>query len=780
MAKKTKLNKQQKEAKSLDFGSTLRKAQSGDALAIQQLNDMSANDIDYNRDYGNLSTKDLQWLYNNVPNLKDITDQAFSDYAIRNNITKDEAMKVDIADAMKAASAESRVQQADTASKNDDKWNPMSTPGSGNKKQVAQGNLTEDRPLTKAEERRVYDSSITDDESKNVDTLQKATEEVKTGITEKKPANASNNVGGGSSTSTTTEEVTTEIPETESTDNNTDFSLGGNNLNTDDRLKKNVNEKGFMGKLINKYVFGNSIGSVNEHQKSEEQIAKAQEEVDKLQAEYDAAKERGADEKELSQIENKLNKARDKYSRMQADYEKARAKASKNEKDALYSEFLKSNPNMVKGIFGANSGYNMGQRMAMLGELLAKASSSAGRALTSSAYGQQYVNTENPQSAKLFAKAKEEAMNRKQEEFAETQAVEIEQKKRKERISQSPTLDAVLSDENKDLMAASMAAGESLSEFEARERFWPDASDKEASQLYAAYKTVLGSDEKSADMRAKNLSNAMSNLNYENQKIVNSIQNKKEAMSVVKDIDDIINNLEQQKITNYDITQEKYFDYVNGYLNYRKGVVMNNTSAGTSSNSSESKNSNFNASVSGGAKVYVANVNASAGGSWGSASTSGTSAFSNNGQAVDILAKEGIPTAEKKAADWNAERKTYVDNYNKAIDEQIDYWKEMRSATVAQMETLSDRSTEINDGIVKADGQQQWLVKEDGTTVKLNPNDNVYATTKEIISDKDNGEDVVKLSSSDSIKVLNKLNYDGVKPIRKDIDYYIAKLKGEI
>jgi hypothetical protein len=435
---------------------------------------------------------------------------------------------------------------------------------------------------------------------------------------------------------------------------------------------------------------------------------------------------------------------------------------------------------MVKAIFGANSGYNMGQRMAMLGELLAKASSSAGRALTSSAYGQQYVNTENPQSAKLFAKAKEEAMNRKQEEFAETQAVEIEQKKRKERISQSPTLDAVLSDENKDLMAASMAAGESLSEFEARERFWPDASDKEASQLYAAYKTVLGSDEKSADMRAKNLSNAMANLNYENQKIVNSIQNKKEAMSVVKDIDDIINNLEQQKITNYDISQEKYFDYVNGYLNYRKGVVMNNTSSGASSNSSESKNSNFNASVSGGAKVYVANVNASAGGSWGSASTSGTSAFSNNGQAVDILAKEGIPTAEKKAADWNAERKTYVDNYNKAIDEKIDYWKEMRSATVAQMETLSDRSTEINDGIVKADGQQQWLVKEDGTTVKLNPNDNIYATTKEIVSDKDNGEDVVKLSSSDSIQVLNKLNYDGVKPIRKDIDYYIAKLKGEI
>lgn len=183
-----KLNKQQKQAKTLDFGSLLRKAQSGDALAKKQLEDMTAGDIDYNKDFGKLNPKDLQWLYNNVPNLKDITDQAFEDYAIRNHITKDEAMNVDIADAMKAASAENRAQQADKASKADDKWNPVNVPGSGNKKQVAQGNLTEDRPLTKAEERRVYDNSITDEESKDVDALQNATREVKTGsAVENKP-----------------------------------------------------------------------------------------------------------------------------------------------------------------------------------------------------------------------------------------------------------------------------------------------------------------------------------------------------------------------------------------------------------------------------------------------------------------------------------------------------------------------------------------------------------------------------------------------------------------
>jgi hypothetical protein len=203
-----KLNKQQKQAKTLDFGSLLRKAQSGDALAKKQLEDMTAGDIDYNKDFGKLNPKDLQWLYNNVPNLKDITDQAFEDYAIRNHITKDEAMNVDIADAMKASSAENRAQQADIASKNDDKWNPVNVPGSGNKKQIAQGNLTEDRPLTKAEERRVYDKSITDEESKDVDALQNATREVKSGSTETKPAS---NVGDVT-TSITTEGTKTETP----------------------------------------------------------------------------------------------------------------------------------------------------------------------------------------------------------------------------------------------------------------------------------------------------------------------------------------------------------------------------------------------------------------------------------------------------------------------------------------------------------------------------------------------------------------------------------------
>jgi len=235
-----KLNKQQKQAKTLDFGSLLRKAQSGDALAKKQLEDMTAGDIDYNKDFGKLNPKDLQWLYNNVPNLKDITDQAFEDYAIRNHITKDEAMNVDIADAMKAASAENRAQQADKASKADDKWNPVNVPGSGNKKQVAQGNLTEDRPLTKAEERRVYDNSITDEESKDVDALQNATREVKTGsAVENKP------VVGNTSTATNAPVINTngeKIANPAENSGEVDFNVGNK---VEDASEENADLKKF-------------------------------------------------------------------------------------------------------------------------------------------------------------------------------------------------------------------------------------------------------------------------------------------------------------------------------------------------------------------------------------------------------------------------------------------------------------------------------------------------------------------------------------------------------
>ena len=226
-------NEKQNEAKSLDFGSTVRKARNGDILSAGQLKELTAADIDYNKDYGHLNVEDLQWLYNNIPNLKDITDQAFEDYAIRNNITKDEAMNVDITDAMKAASTENRVQQADKASKADDKWNPVDVAGSGNKKQIAQGNLDEDRPLTKEEERRAYDSSITDDESKDVDALQNATENVKTGgeaatTGENKPA--ANNGNASATVNTNGENAAGgEITTGESTDGAADgaaFNLG--------------------------------------------------------------------------------------------------------------------------------------------------------------------------------------------------------------------------------------------------------------------------------------------------------------------------------------------------------------------------------------------------------------------------------------------------------------------------------------------------------------------------------------------------------------------------
>ena len=71
---------------------------------------------------------------------------------------------------------------------------------------------------------------------------------------------------------------------------------------------------------------------------------------------------------------------------------------------------------------------------------------------------------------------------------------------------------------------------------------------------------------------------------------------------------------------------------------------------------------------------------------------------------------------------------------------------------------------------------KQWIVREDGTKIRLNPGDNIYATKKKITSLKDNGKDVVPMEKEDRAVVLQKkLGYTG-NGINKDFGYYSAKL----
>lgn len=84
----------------------------------------------------------------------------------------------------------------------------------------------------------------------------------------------------------------------------------------------------------------------------------------------------------------------------------------------------------------------------------------------------------------------------------------------------------------------------------------------------------------------------------------------------------------------------------------------------------------------------------------------------------------------------------------------------------------------VKDGLVKAPGIPQKIVRADGSEIQLDPNDNIYATKNELTTEKDNGSAIVPMNRDDEvITVQKKLGYSGGF-INKDFNYYLKKLRG--
>ena len=84
----------------------------------------------------------------------------------------------------------------------------------------------------------------------------------------------------------------------------------------------------------------------------------------------------------------------------------------------------------------------------------------------------------------------------------------------------------------------------------------------------------------------------------------------------------------------------------------------------------------------------------------------------------------------------------------------------------------------VKDGIIRAPGIPQKIMRADGTEIQLDPNDNVYATKNELTTEKDDGSDIVHMTQNDeAVTVQKRLGYAG-GAINKDFDYYLSKLRG--
>lgn len=81
-------------------------------------------------------------------------------------------------------------------------------------------------------------------------------------------------------------------------------------------------------------------------------------------------------------------------------------------------------------------------------------------------------------------------------------------------------------------------------------------------------------------------------------------------------------------------------------------------------------------------------------------------------------------------------------------------------------------TSSIKDGIVRAKGIPQKIVRADGSEVMLSPYDNIYATEKPLTTENDNGGEVVPMELKDEVYFQKRLGYSG-GVIRKDFDYYL-------
>lgn len=277
------------------------------------------------------------------------------------------------------------------------------------------------------------------------------------------------------------------------------------------------------------------------------------------------------------------------------------------------------------------------------------------------------------------------------------------------------------------------------------------------------FEKIIGKTGSEADEDYKSFM-ALENLNSITESKKNVVELNGKQLDLRKNQAEIISNLEtqktelqKQKIEATSLPYEKMVELIQNYKNIYSGIQATSKSIG------ESTGNNFgvSASVSGGIPVVKGGISGNV------SHSSGTS--ENSSLTTDQLALTGIAEGKDMAAEYANNAKGVIEALNASIDEAI---KEIDE----QIKAVKEFS--VNDGIIKGKGIAQKIIRADGTEINLNPNDNIYVTTKEITNEKDDGSDVIPLETDDNaIIIQKKLGYCG-NAINKNFDYYLNRLRG--
>ena len=424
-------------------------------------------------------------------------------------------------------------------------------------------------------------------------------------------------------------------------------------------------------------------------------------------------------------------------------------KEAQAKKEKKMDDFLKNNPNLVKAIFGKNSGLNFGERVARLGEMLAMIGADATKGAYAGFNHQALPEATKGRYSEIYNNALKNQYERKQDIFESENKANIDKANRISILKSSPIL-SKLDDDMLSQLADKTVTG--ISEAE-----WDNYENALQKKGYNAQEI----EEIKYTFNA--LRNTFSDITTQRGNVVEL--NGKE-FDLMRKPQQAIAELQAQKAKlNEQLVQVRTLKYeqLKSFLQSFKSTYAGIQSVSDSMSENKAFGYNASAQVRGGIPVASASISGGVNGGTGSAKSTGTN--------TDQLALEGLQTGKIAAEEWDKDTATYRRLLEDSIKEAI---KEIDSQIAALKKFHS-----IDDGIVKAPHMKQWLVREDGTRIALNPSDNIYATKNKLTTKKDNkSENIVPMEKEDKVVVIQKkLGHNCDKRIIKNNDYYLSKLK---
>ena len=424
-------------------------------------------------------------------------------------------------------------------------------------------------------------------------------------------------------------------------------------------------------------------------------------------------------------------------------------KEAQAEKEKKMDDFLKNNPNLLKAIFGKNSGLNFGERVIRLGEMLAMIGADATRGAYAGFNHHALPDATKGKYSEIYNNALKNQYERKQDVFESENKATIDKANRLSILKSSPIL-SKLDDDMLSQLADKTITGITDAEWDKYENDLQKKGYKpqEIEEIKSTFNT---------------LRNTFSDITTQRGNVVEL--NGKE-FDLMRKPQQAIAELQAQKARlNEQLVKVRTlkYDQLASFLQNFKSAYAGIQSVSNSMSENKEFGYNTSATVEGGIPVVKGSVSGGVNGGTGSSKSTGTN--------TDKLALEGLQTGKIAAEEWNKDTDTYRRLLEDSIKEAI---KEIDNQIAALKKFHS-----IDDGIIKAPHMKQWLVREDGTRIALNPSDNIYATKNKLTTKKDNkSENVVPMEKEDKIVVIQKkLGHDGSKMIVKQNDYYLSKLK---